>query len=539
MVSFVLFFVFLTFNIFLTHHVEATYPTSDIAHWGLSVSGEKNDPDYKKVQSLVEQKKYNEALILLDKKTKASPKEATPIILKAMVLYEQGMAKKSLEILLMGFNMERQHPALHFAFCQIHRKLGNAKISGRACIIAAQQHNKNALAHYEYAKTAKAMGDNQIALKELEEAENLDQKNSTYPYQKGMIFIYLNNNADAENEFKKALSLDEKNIDAAYQLAYLYATQNKKELSNFYTKKILEMRLNHPKVESAKLLRGLVNKNSTKKLPAKIEPSQYHFGLSKSYYQKKEYGLSIIEIETAAKLKPNDEKIQEVLLGMYSLFLRLDKAEISVSQLISSAKDNDHIKSRGYQEWGDISILQGKLEIAKQKYEKAQKLGDPKGIAKTTLAEFPDTDTAIKKIPLNPNELFIDPINALNRKGEIFAHFGIYQRALGIYSLILRMDSSNLTALLNMATVNYKIEKYNRTISILERLLVIYPNHKNIISHRILLARSYVMKGDLGEGMKNLDIAIKLNPNTKRIIAIDPVFKKLQGLEEFQLLING
>jgi hypothetical protein len=47
------------------------------------------------------------------------------------------------------------------------------------------------------------------------------------------------------------------------------------------------------------------------------------------------------------------------------------------------------------------------------------------------------------------------------------------------------------------------------------------------------------MKGDLGEGMKNLDIVIKLNPNTKRIIAIDPVFKKLQGLEEFQLLING
>ena len=60
-----------------------------------------------------------------------------------MVLYEQGMAKESLENLLMGFNMERQHPALHFAFCQIHRKLGNAKLSDRACIIAAQQHNKN------------------------------------------------------------------------------------------------------------------------------------------------------------------------------------------------------------------------------------------------------------------------------------------------------------------------------------------------------------------------------------------------------------
>ena len=336
------------------------------------------------------------------------------------------------------------------------------------------------------AKTAKAMGDTSVALKELTEAECLAPKNSTYSYQRGMIFIYLDKNGNAENEFKKALSLDEKNIDAAYQLAYLYATQNKKELSNIYTNKILEMRLNNPKVESAKLLRSLVNKNSTKKLPTRIEPSEYHFGLSKSYYQKKEYGLSLIEIETAAKLNPVDEKIQEVLLGMYSLFLRLDKAETAVSHLISSAKDNDHIKSRGYQEWGDISILRGKLETAKEKYKKAKQLGDPKGIAKTTLDEFPDTNTTIKKIPLNPNELFIDPTNALNRKGEIFAHFGIYQRALGIYSLILRMEPNNLTALLNMAVVNYKIKKYNRSISILERLLVIHPNHKNILAHRLL-----------------------------------------------------
>ncbi len=538
MVSFVLLFVFISFNIFLTHNAESTYPTPDIAHWELSVSKERKDPDYKEVQNLVEQKKYDEALALLDKKTKALPKEASPVILKAMVLHEKGVIKESLENLLMGFKMERQHPALHFAFCQIHRKLGNAKISNRACIIAAQQHNKNALAHYEYAKTAKAMGDTRVALKELEKAEKLDPKNSTYSYQKGMIFIYLNNNGYAENEFKKALSIDEKNIDAAYQLAYLYATQNKKELSNIYTNKILEMRLNHPKVESAKLLKSLVNKNSTKKLPARIEPSQYHFGLSKSYYQKKEYGLSLIEIETAAKLNPEDKKIQEVLLGMYSLFLRLDKAETAVSRLILSAKDNDHIKGRGYQEWGDISILRGKLETAKEKYKKAKQFGDPKGIAKITLDELPNTATAIKKIPLNPNELFIDPTNALNRKGEIFAHFGIYQRALGIYSLILRMEPNNLTALLNMATVNYKIEKYHRAISILERLLVIHPNHKNILAHRLLLARSYVMRGDLGEGMKNLEIVIKLNPNSKKIIAIDPAFDKLKGLEGFQSIIN-
>lgn len=538
MANFVLLFTFISFNVFFTDTAQATYPTPDIAHWDLSVSDERNDADYKEVQNLVEQKKYDTALALLDKKIQELPKEASPVILKAMLLHEKGMAKESLEYLLIGFKMERQHPALHFAFCQIHRKLGNAKISDRACIIAAQQHRKNPLAHYEYAQTLIAMGNTETALKELSQAESLDPGNSVYPYEKGMIFTYLNKNTEAETAFKKALSIDEKNIEAAYQLAYLYATQNKKELSNSYTNKILEMRMNHPKVESAKLLRNLVNKNATQKLPTTVEPSQYHFGLSKSYYQNKEYGLALIEIETAAKLSPGDEKIQEVLLGMYSLFLRLDKAEEAVAHLIESAKKNDRLKSRGYQEWGDISILRGKLENAKTHYEKAKQLGDPQGIAKTTLDEFPDTSTDIKQIPLNPNELFINPANSLNRKGEIFAHFGMHQRALGIYSLILRMEPTNLTALLNMAMSNYKIAKYNRAISILERLLVIHPNHENILAHRLLLARSYVMKGDLGDGLKNLDTAIKLNPNSKKIIAADPVFEKLRALEGFQNLMN-
>ena len=538
MPAFALLFTFISASIFFTSQAWATYPTPDIAHWELSVSGERNDPDYKEVENLVKQKKYDAALSLLDKKNKALPREATPVILKSFVQYEKGMAKESLDTLLIGFKMERQHPALHFAFCQIHRKLGNAKISDRACVIAAQQHYKNPLAHYEYAKTLTATGDAQGALKELTQAENLAPKNATYPYEKGMILVYLNNNTEAEEAFKKALSVDEKNIEAAYQLAYLYATQEKKELANSYINKILEMRLQHPKAESAKLLRDYVNKNATQKLPQKIDPKQYHLSLSKSLYKNKDYGLALIEIETAAKLSPDDQKVQEILVGMYSLFLRLYKTEEAVSRLIESAKDNNRLKSRGYQEWGDIAILRGKIDKAKELYEKAKELGDPQGVAKTTLAEFPESGTPINRLPLNPNELFIDPANSLNRKGEIFAHFGMYQRALGIYSMILRMEPSNLPALLNMATVNYKSEKYNRTISILERLLIIHPRHENLLSHRLLLARAYVMKGDLGDGLKNVDMAIRLNPNSRQMIAADPVFEKLRGLEGFQKLMN-
>ena len=114
----------------------------------------------------------------------------------------------------------------------------------------------------------------------------------------------------------------------------------------------------------------------------------------------------------------------------------------------------------------------------------------------------------------------------------------MYQRAMGIYSMVLRMNPTNLTALLNTATANYKNEKYNRAISILERLFVIHPNHEHVVAHRLLLARAYVMKGDLGDGIKNLEIALKINPGVKKVILSDPTFEKLRALEAFRTLVQ-
>ncbi len=67
---------------------------------------------------------------------------------------------------------------------------------------------------------------------------------------------------------------------------------------------------------------------------------------------------------------------------------------------------------------------------------------------------------------------------------------------------------------------------------------MIYPNHEHLLAHRLLLARSYVMNGDLGDGLKNVDMAIKMNPSAKQMIASDPAFEKLRGLEAFQKLMN-
>ena len=68
---------------------NATYPSLDIAHWDLSVSNDRNDPDYQKVRELVSQKQFDEALAILDGKITNQPKEATPEILKAVILNEK------------------------------------------------------------------------------------------------------------------------------------------------------------------------------------------------------------------------------------------------------------------------------------------------------------------------------------------------------------------------------------------------------------------------------------------------------------------
>lgn len=528
----------LYFATVLSSAANATYPSPDIAHWDISLSDEKNDPDYQKVRDLVSQKQFDKAIAILDAKIFNQPEEATPEILKAIILNEKDDPKKALDVLQIGFKKERQHPALHFAFCQIHRKLGNGLISEKACIIAAEQHPNNPIAHYEFALTLIARGKAQEASKELAESIKLDPKNSKYTYEQGMVFNYLNRNDEAEKSFKKSFALDKGNADAAYQLAYLHATRNNREQAEIYINHILDNHRNQPKANSAELLREYIYKNATDKLPAKVVPGKYHLSRSQSLYQSKQFGLSIIEAETAARLSPDDLKVQEILVGIHSMFLRLDKAEKSVKQFIEFAKDDEKLKSRGYQEWGDIEVLRGHLNKARELYEEAAKLGDPNGIAKVSLDEFPEKITATERQPLDPNILFINPIEALNRKGEIFAHFGMYQRAMGIYSVVLRIDPANLTALLNTATANYKKEKYNRAISILERLFIIHPDHEHIIAHRLLLARSYVMNGDFGDGIKNLETVLRLNPGAKKIIAADPAFEKLRGLKSFRNLIQ-
>lgn len=539
---------------------QATFPDQSMAYWTLSVSTGRPDPEYVQASDLIREKKYEEAMVILKQKerqAKTHGERANAIILKSFLLNEMGKYWEALAAMKTGYQMENQHPAIYFGYCQIYRNLGVAELSDRACKISSEQNLGNPAPLYEQAQTLMALGKMKEANRKLAKAAKLDPKNSIYPYQRGLIYSYFNNFDDAEKSFKESLSINPDDLDSAYQLAYIHAVNGKPELSRKLIKRIVDSKTHHPKKESAKILLDYLDKNAADKLPQKNVPHKYHLSRSKSLYKSGQYGLALLEIQTAAQLKPDDPKIQEILVGLSGILLRMETAAAAVTHLIELAeKANDLIlQARGYQKLGDIKVIQGKLEEAKQYFEKAITLGDPNNLAKTSLAEFPvdlkkfkGRDELLQKCvalisglerqqKLSPH-LCVDPVEGLNRQGEVFAHYGMYQRAIALYATVLQMNPNHILSKLNASAAHYKSGKPERAISILESILITHPNHEFIETHRLLLAQAYVEKKDLDSGLKNLEELIKLNPGFKKVIQSDPVFDSLREMEGYKKLFE-
>ncbi|HKI47842.1 MAG TPA: tetratricopeptide repeat protein [Desulfobacteria bacterium] len=513
---------------------DARFPGMDITLWDPHQAKEdRKNSDYIEFHKLVEQKNYDEAMRLIDRVHQQNPQKGTPLILKSLLLYEMKRYKESYIILQQGRNIQPRHPAITFAHCRIYRMMGNVSLSNQACKISVHQHKDNPDAHYEYAQTLAGMGYMELANKELKRAAELDTTNATYHFERGMNFFYLNDLENAEKSFLKALSLNADDFESGYQLGYLYALQKKFKQAEKYLNPIWQTRQDHPKVEAARALIELIKKGDTGKLPATVDAHAYHLNRSRSLYQSGQYGLALFEIQTAARLKPNDKATCQILVAIASLLLHLDLTEQSVKKLISANPNDKILQAKGYQELGDMRVMRGQLDQGRDYYKKSEAMGDPDGLAKTSLAELPP-QTPDTQVILDPKEPFFDPTEALNQKGEVFAHYGMYQRALALYSLALRTHPGHLMSKLNMAAVYFKMGMPHKTISLLERILVSHPNHEHILSHRALLAKAYAQKGNREKALENLKLIHKIKPSVLRALRDDPAFKDLKDNELFR-----
>jgi len=517
---------------------HATFPSMEIAHYEEAMTGDRKDPEYLRINKLVAEKNYTAAMSLIEKKIVSSFNKSSAWMLKGMLLNETGKYREALTALRKGYQIEARHPAAQFSYCQIYRNLGAIEHSLRACKIAVQQHPASKEARYEHAQTLQSAGDMKEANRELAAASKLDPEDPLFLHGQGKNYLYLDQLDDAENAFKKSLGLDPGYIDSAYQLAFLYAAKKDTVKSRAYLDRIIGPGKKHPTVESAKSLLILIEDGELEKISARIIPWKYHIGHSQALYGTKNYGPSIIEAQTAARLKPDDIKIQITLVELSSLFLRLSMVETEIKKLLVLAKGDRALQAKSYQELGDTNILRGNLAQAKKYYEKAIVMGDPFSIAKISLAELP-ADASAFCAPVIIDGYFIDPIKAWQKKGEVFDHFGMYNRALAIYSTVLKMDPNNLMTKLNAAATYYKKTDYGKTIALLERILISQPDHEFALEHHILLAKAYVKKEEADEAVKNLEKAVKLNPGAIKAILSDPAFASLKQHKSFIKLQQG
>jgi tetratricopeptide (TPR) repeat protein len=518
----------------LSQSAEARFPGMDITLWNTYQAKEdRKNSDYIEFHKLVEEKKYDVAMQLIDHAHQQNPQKGTPLILKSLLLYEMERYKESFTTLQEGRKIQPRHPAISFAHCRIYRVMGKVDLSDQACKISVHQHKDSADAHYEFAQTLAGMGYMDLANKELKRAASLDTTNAIYHFERGMNSFYLNDLERAEQAFLKALSINPDDFESGYQLGYLYALQKKFKQAEDHLNRIWQTRKDHPKVEASRALIELIKKGDTDKLPAEVDHHSHHLNRSRSLYQSGQYGLSLFEIQTAARLKPNDKATYQILVAISSLLLRLDLTEKSVKQLISAHSNDKTLQAKGLQELGDMRVMRGQLDQARDYYKQSEALGDPDGLAKTSLAELPK-QTPDTQVALDSKEPFFDPTEALNRKGEVFAHYGMYQRALALYSLALRTHPGYLMSKLNMAAVYYKMGTPHKTITLLERTLVSNPNHKHILSHRVLLAKAYAQKGNREKALENLKLIQKTKPSILRALRDDPAFKILKDHELFK-----
>ncbi|PIQ99434.1 MAG: hypothetical protein COV66_11845 [Nitrospinae bacterium CG11_big_fil_rev_8_21_14_0_20_45_15] len=531
------FYLSLSIFILLTTLVEASqassFPSAEISQWNTEKIREIGDPDYAEVRQLVSQGEYKAALDLLDTKIKHLPREATPVYLKAMVLFEMGQYRETADLVSKAYKMEQFHPITQYLFCLLNREMGQAETAKRSCLIATQQHSSSPQTFYEYSVILEAMGEMPEANKQLQKAEELDPRNPLYAFRQGMNLSYLNQPEEAEKKFQHALEIDENHVESMYQLAYMYAVNGKNKEAKELIARMLQSNKEFSQKESALNLRDYIDKGETARLPQTIKPAQYHTSRSRSLYEAKKYGLALIEIETAARLQPKDTKILQILIGVNTLLLRLTETEEAIQRLLELNPDNNAIKSQSYLELADIQVLRGNLDSARNLYFQASKLTDPQGIAKVSLKEFPKENIPTFPNPV-ANETFIDPTEALNRKGEVFAYYGMFQRALANYALAIRFTPGHLFSMLNTATAYQKNGQTNKSISILEGMLVSHPNHPYMSLHRLLLAKGYFDSGNTSKGLANIKEAIKLNPAIKSLIDTDPDYQKIKDNETFK-----
>ena len=181
---------------------------------------EANDPHAQAVRAfneaaaLIQQKKFAEAVALLNKSISLDNGIFQAHYYLGVVLYEQGKYKEALEPLLKALELNSDYYQAYRLLAAAHEKLGNKAEMEKYSKLAREKGGKTAIDAYNEGIHAFNNGDTEKSLQAFEEAVKLDAKFAEAYYRLGLSYLNKGDNEKAIANFNKYLELKPDGEDA-------------------------------------------------------------------------------------------------------------------------------------------------------------------------------------------------------------------------------------------------------------------------------------------------------------------------------------
>lgn len=382
-------------------------------------------------------------------------------------------------------------------------------------------------------------------------------KTSDQLYAEGVKLLREGNSNGAIVLFRNALEKDQNHLDARYQLARAYAAEGKYELAEKEFQKVTRLNPAQPDIqlELAKLYNGqrkadLAISHGEEYLKSRADSADALEAIGIAYGIKNE--PQVAESFFLRALQKSPGKLT-VMLELAALQVKQGRAEQARALLGDVIKNNPRNSKANYL-LADIEIALGRKEAALELYKKlsennaADQVAPYRaGLIHYEMEHFAVAETIadelIKKFPSNAEgyrlkgiiscrkKAFADAIGTLQHANKLqptvagyyFLGLSLYgkgelESALNQFRKILDRAPSFHQARLLTGMILLQQKRVDDSITELTRLLE--TDDKNPLGHN-MLGNAYMAKSMYEEGMKELDIATKIEPKL-----IDAYLKK-------------
>ncbi len=358
------------------------------------------------------------------------------------------------------------------------------------------------------------------------------------------IFYFLNHKyKKAENLFNKILKNDPYNIVANYGLYKIYSrTKNNKKLKKVL-KRLVKVHFSNQNYKEAerfakKLLK--IDKNNS---------AEYLMYLAIIYNETGEKEKELETYKKILKLKPGDIDVLSMIAALYVGLGNSEEAINTYKEILKKEPENvpaitmlaSLLSSMGkYNEAekyilkalklepdnAEIYLLSGIFYVKQKKYKKALKYlkkGEkikPSPDIYFYMAvchdELNDIDKAIESLE-KAHKLEPDSPEVCNYLAYLYALKGInLQKGLKLVNKALEIKENDFAYLDTLGWLYYKMEEYDRAITILKKAIEIMedsPVKDSVVYEH--LGDVYVKTGEIEKAIKNYEKALKLNKDKK------------------------